>query len=189
MSQGILNITTSISGQQITPILITSPLNTQTLVHNGTRFVNDAVPNISLIQHDAFEVSGGLGIYVTAVGGTTPVVYTNTTPTTLTLNPGTYSLRAVGIVIPNQGGSSSLYFVKTGGSGTFTSTFYSNGYFTGNSSTGGLLVTGDTYFTLDGLGTIIVSTASVTIALAASSVTVGNIVNLNSIRFSTIRIA
>lgn len=207
MSQtGILNITSPISGLQITPISISSPTNTQTLVHNGTAFANSAVPTISLLQHYAISYYGVSPISITTPGVNVQTTYTGTSPTSITLNPGTYIIRYNSILNNNVGGANiSLFIVKTGGSGTFTSDVYTNAdtndnnydvysQFTGNDTTGGTLFTGgggvSTFnWNIYSQGRMTVSTASVTLAFAASSTSAGVQISINTISLNAIQIA
>jgi hypothetical protein len=192
MATGIPSITTSIAGQLITPISITSPTSGQGLVYNGTNFVNNNINTVSVLSNT--RITSRTPQTVTVLVANTPVAFASSS---ITLNVGTHIFEIHGLMGTGNANLGSIEFLKTGGTGTFTSsgcsvamTSFASSIIEG-SLANKILVQVNTSGTTSPaycVGKIIVSTSSVTLSLAGNSSTVGTIVTLDQFVFYTTKI-
>lgn len=178
--KGWQRITTPISGQTISPIVVSSPAINQGLVYNGTNWVNDTV-NIVTGQPIYSSIFNTAASTVNITSNTTPVPLNNMSGT-LTLSPGTYYYTAIANITGDvgNGGYGHLKLVKIGGTGTFTHAGMGYSIFApGGSSSRGPIAVGDAYLDTGTIGIAISAigpqlnstNTSGTFTIATSSVT------------------
>ncbi len=175
---GIHIITTPIATLPLSPITITAPTTGQTIVYNGTIFVNNTVTGFA--TNTSTSVTSATAF---AVNNTT-VAVPNTA--TIVLQTGKYAYYIYGGILTSTAVSAQLRLVQTAGTGTFTLTGNSasnylapaQGGSLGSSASGTTIITSMAINQTQpfyGMGEITVSTSSVTLQLSGFSASSTNI--------------
>lgn len=187
---GIPVITTSIAGQPITPISITSPVSGQALIHNGTNFSNSNL--LGIVNYGGTRNS--VITTFTLPTANVAVELTGIGMSSIVLNAGTYQF---GVVITAYGANANghLLLIKKSGAGTLASTSgFTVGYTFGENGTttgGNICVYGSQFVgvSLSTQGLLTITGGSITLAVAAVSPTAGSTIHVNNILFYTIQVA
>lgn len=176
---GIPITTTPIATLPLTLITITAPTTGQTIVYNGTIFVNNTVTGFATNTSTSVTSSTAF-----AVNNTT-VAVPNTA--TIVLQTGKYAYYIYGGILTSAAVSAQLRLVQTAGTGTFTLTGSSASNYlapalggsSGSSASGTTIITSIATSTaiqpFYGMGEITVSTSSVTLQLSGFSASSTNI--------------
>lgn len=163
-------ISTPIGGQTVTNVVVSSPTVNQSLVYNGTNWVNSniTISTGSPIYQTIFNTAASS---VNVVSNTTPVPLNNMSGT-LTLSVGSYFYTATANITGDvgSGGYGHLKLVKTGGTGTFTHSGLGYSIFMPGGGSAGVITVGDAYNTPGDVGIAISAIGSQTNSTSTSGI-------------------